>query len=154
MTAFGNISLYRDNPSNAGPPTAGDDSTLGYSPGSRWYDATAKVLYMLTDATAGAAVWLSILGEPLASTGTVAGANMTIAGPAAVSATGGGLILLGGPASGGTNNGGNVTIEGGAAAGGGTIGNVLLLGIPATDPSVAGALFGPTVAGAVSISGG
>ncbi len=136
MTAFGNVSVYRDNPSNAGPPTIGDDSSLGYTPGSRWYDATGKALYMCTDATAGAAVWLSILGEPPPSTGTVAGANMTIAGPA----------------SGGDNNGGAITIEGGAKAGGGTIGSVLLLGIPATDPAVFGALYG--AAGAVSISGG
>jgi len=152
MTAFGNISLYRDNPHNAGPPTAGDDSTLGYSPGSRWYDSNAKLLYMNVDATAGAAIWQSILASPLASSGTVAGANLSIIAPSAVSATGGGLILSGGPASGGNNNGGAVTIEGGAAAGSGTIGSVLLLGIPATDPSVAGALYG--AAGAVSISGG
>ncbi len=38
-------------------PTATDDSSAGYSVGSRWIDTIAKIAYTCVDATVGAAVW-------------------------------------------------------------------------------------------------
>lgn len=41
-------------------PVFGDDTADGYSVGSVWVDVTADNVYMCTDATAGAAVWLKL----------------------------------------------------------------------------------------------
>jgi len=41
-------------------PDANDDSTGGYSVGSKWIDTTADEAYICADATAAAAVWLQI----------------------------------------------------------------------------------------------
>ena len=40
------------------PPTITNDTTEGYSPGSRWVDINNKIHYVLVDETAGAAEWL------------------------------------------------------------------------------------------------
>ncbi len=39
-------------------PTASNDSSQGYALGSRWYDAVGNEVYVLVNATVGAAVWL------------------------------------------------------------------------------------------------
>ena len=41
----------------AGDPTGTDDETLGYVVGSLWYDTVGPQLWILTDASEGAAVW-------------------------------------------------------------------------------------------------
>lgn len=41
-------------------PTVNDDSGDGYSVGSLWLIPSTGVAYLLTDATAGAAVWRQI----------------------------------------------------------------------------------------------
>lgn len=47
---------FTNNFAAAAAPTVNDDSTKGYSPGSTWiYNGT---IYTMTDATAGAAVWV------------------------------------------------------------------------------------------------
>lgn len=51
-------------------PTAGDDSTAGYSVGSRWIDTTNDKEYVCVDATATAAVWIETTGT---SSGDVTG---------------------------------------------------------------------------------
>lgn len=42
-------------------PTVNDDDTLGYEVGSRWADSTNFAVYVCTDATTGAAVWVPVL---------------------------------------------------------------------------------------------
>lgn len=46
-------------------PTSGDDSADGYSVGSKWFDATNDLTYECVDASAGAAVWVEIVGRTL-----------------------------------------------------------------------------------------
>lgn len=41
-------------------PTATDDAADGFRLGWLWVDTTARVAYLLVDATAGAAVWLQL----------------------------------------------------------------------------------------------
>lgn len=41
-------------------PGSGDDSTRNYGVGNRWIDTVAKKVYVLCDATVGAAVWKEI----------------------------------------------------------------------------------------------
>lgn len=48
--------------SSASAPGVSDDSGDGYAVGQSWVDTTADVPYVLVDATAGAAVWRSLLG--------------------------------------------------------------------------------------------
>lgn len=73
---------------------------------------------------------------------TIAGANITISGGAA------GTSSLAGA-------GGNLVLAPGASGIASLHGLVLLSAlVPQTDPHVKGALYAPTVAGAVSVSGG
>jgi len=44
-------------------PTATDDSSAGYTVNSHWYNTVAKDLYICTDATATAAVWVLVSNE-------------------------------------------------------------------------------------------
>ena len=60
------INDLKHNFSASSAPAASDDSALGYSAGSQWYDTTADEIYLCVDATAGAAVW-----KLLASGGSV-----------------------------------------------------------------------------------
>ena len=46
-------------------PTSGDDSADGYSVGSKWFDVTNDLTYECVDASAGAAVWVEIVGRTL-----------------------------------------------------------------------------------------
>ena len=52
-----------DNLVATGPPTANDDTTLGYSVGSRWVDITNDVIYLSVDDTDGAAIWQQVATE-------------------------------------------------------------------------------------------
>lgn len=63
-------------------PTAGDDTADGYAVGSLWYDTVTKTLYWCSDATAGAAKWLSIgmVEMSLGSMSTQAADNVAITG--------------------------------------------------------------------------
>ena len=45
---------------DASPPTINDDSSAGFQTGELWIDETAKVGYLLVDASVGAAVWQAI----------------------------------------------------------------------------------------------
>lgn len=80
-------SLHRDKQRNEGntawivlraysttAPGVGDDSADGMITGSLWFDATGKAVYVCTDPTAGAAVWVQI--EP-AGEGGGGGAEIT-----------------------------------------------------------------------------
>lgn len=49
----------KSNGSATTAPSVTDDSTAGYSVGSRWYDTSGQVAYLCTDATSGAAAWTS-----------------------------------------------------------------------------------------------
>jgi len=46
-----------NNTAGTAAPTAANDSTAGYSTGSRWYDATNEIGYLCVTPPAGAAVW-------------------------------------------------------------------------------------------------
>jgi len=51
-----------NNMNAGGAPTVNDDSGDGYEAGSLWYDTTGNDLYVLEDATVGAAVWVQTSG--------------------------------------------------------------------------------------------
>lgn len=57
---FGTLLAGVANP-HAGAPTVDDDETEGYLPGMLWLDTTGPTLYMVTDVSAGAAVWRVIV---------------------------------------------------------------------------------------------
>lgn len=59
------------NYSGSGAPSVSFDSTKNYQPGSIYYDADTKKLYVCNDATEGAAVWTQINGTLLPSDVTV-----------------------------------------------------------------------------------
>lgn len=90
---------------SASAPTVTDDSGDGYAVGQLWIVTTTKLAYILTDATAGAAVWRAVLG-PLrlrmyVSGGVVyvvlesysSGTWATVKGPAVVTKTAGTAAL-------------------------------------------------------------
>lgn len=84
----------------------------------------------------------SIAPAPQDAQSTLPGFSMTIAGGAA------GTSSLAGA-------GGNLVFVGGVSGGASSLqGHVMVLNLPTTNPSVKGALYGPSVAGAVSISAG
>ena len=56
-------------------PTVTDDGSDGYTVGSTWFDTTTGTLYVCSDSTNGAAVWVVVSGIPL--TGTSEGAPLT-----------------------------------------------------------------------------
>lgn len=147
QTNFGRFSIYQDNPNASTAPAVTDDVTAGYYPGSRWYDATHTTLYMCIDNSSGAAVWQRVLGGGINNVGTVAGGATSVLGGTAVTATGGALILEGGAGS----VGGAVSLGGGTGTGG-TNGNTFLVNLPTVAPGVSRALYGPSGAGAVSIT--
>lgn len=105
---------------------------------------------------------------PQDAASTLPGAALTIAGGAAgttsLSGRGGDLVLAGG--SGGGNSsahgGGDLVLAAGGAASLPASGYIILAGghstvasgLPTADPSIKGALYGPSVSGAVSVSGG
>lgn len=155
MTQVGTHSEYLDNIGEAADPGATNDSTQGYSLGSKWYNTSTGIWWRCTSATAGAATWVSNVQAGANNTGTVAGGATNVLGGSAVTAAGGAAVLKGGLSTKG--NGGNVSIFGGQ----GTVNGSIILGagsvagaLPTADPHVLGALFGPSVAGAVSISAG
>lgn len=67
-------------------PTANDDSSLGYSVGSAWFDTITQTLYFAQDVTPGAAVWIAVAGggggtvTSIATTGPLAGGTITTSG--------------------------------------------------------------------------
>lgn len=44
-------------------PEVGDDEVDGYSAGSFWFDTVADMIWLCTDATTGAAVWVNLFGS-------------------------------------------------------------------------------------------
>lgn len=53
-------------------PTVNDDVSLGYAVGSKWFDTTPGTLYICTDATNGAAVWVDVVAALTATLAAVA----------------------------------------------------------------------------------
>jgi len=49
-------------------PTVDDDETLGYQVGWKWFDSTTDRLYVLEDASDGAAVWTPLVPVPAGGT--------------------------------------------------------------------------------------
>ena len=62
---------------NAGPPTAADDTGLGYAVGSIWVDSSNGDTYTCTDSTAEDATWINMEGDdinpPFVAQGTTYG---------------------------------------------------------------------------------
>lgn len=52
----------QNNPTAVVAPTVNDDSVLGYSVGSYWFDTITGTLYIAQDVTVGAAVWEAVAG--------------------------------------------------------------------------------------------
>lgn len=159
MTTVGTHSEYLDNIGEANDPGVSNDNTQGYSVGSKWLNSSTNVWWRCLNASTGAAVWVSNVQAGANNTGTVAGGATSVVGGTAVSAAGGAAVIKGGLSTKGV--GGNVSVFGGQ----GTVSGILVIGagtvpgfgtggLPTSDPSIKGALFGPSVAGAVSVSGG
>jgi len=54
------VENVKNNYSATSGPTASDDSNLGYSIGSNWFDTTSDNAYVAMDVTSGAAIWFKI----------------------------------------------------------------------------------------------
>ena len=54
-------------------PTVNDDSSTGYSVGSKWINTTSQNIYTCVDASVGAAVWKDITGLKISSNDTTPG---------------------------------------------------------------------------------
>lgn len=63
----------QNNMTARGNPTVSDDSSLGFSVGSVWFNTVSGALFVLTDATVGAAIW-----EVVNSTGVLVQAQRTL----------------------------------------------------------------------------
>lgn len=63
----------QNNMTSRGNPTVSDDSSLGFSIGSLWFNTTSNALFVLVDPTPGAAVW-----DVVNSTGTLVEVQKTI----------------------------------------------------------------------------
>lgn len=64
----------KDNYSSAVPPTVSDDSSQGYSVGSRWVDTLTHITYYCASASVGAALWIKLnfissVASPLVESG-------------------------------------------------------------------------------------
>lgn len=59
-TGAGTYTVVRDQLAAAVAPALTDDSSAGYSVGSRWTDTTADRIYECVDASVGAAIWLPL----------------------------------------------------------------------------------------------
>jgi hypothetical protein len=153
MPAFGRHTVHLDILS-VNDPTISDDQVTGVDIGSEWFNTSTGNAFICLSAAAGAAVWKQVATSGQNESGTVAGGGSLIHGGDAVSAAGGSLTIRGGNATGGNNNGGNLVLEAGASVGSGTNGHILIVNGPTADPHIAGALYWPAVAGAVSVSGG
>jgi hypothetical protein len=57
-SAFFPISAPKNNFTATTNPTTSDDNTLGYTPGSQWYNTSNSNIYSLVDATTNAAIWV------------------------------------------------------------------------------------------------
>jgi hypothetical protein len=110
-------------------PTVSNDTSQGYSVGSTWVNMATNpdTIYVCTDATKGAAVWLlsatsSAAGQfvaPAATTPTGTGGAASITGGAGgtTSGAGGAASQTGGAATAGNSAGGAATQAGGAGSG-------------------------------------
>lgn len=58
QVGLGNVANTLNNPAAVVPPTPTDDSSGGYTIGSRWIDTVADKEYVLVDASVGAAIWV------------------------------------------------------------------------------------------------
>ena len=90
VTIDGNLSVngnqliaVQNNLEATSPPTAGDDSSEGYSVLSKWVDQSEDEIYICTDATPGAAVWKNNTLE-VGDLSNLAVTNATTAGLALV----------------------------------------------------------------------
>lgn len=54
------IQAAKHNLTATAPPTASNDETQSYQPGSQWIDSTTQTAYYCVDATAGAAIWRTL----------------------------------------------------------------------------------------------
>jgi hypothetical protein len=60
-TGAGTYEVLKDNSTNT-PPTVSDDSSAGYSVGSRWVATLTGTIYFAADVSVGAAVWRAVGG--------------------------------------------------------------------------------------------
>lgn len=85
---------YQDNMAASGAPTASNDSSQGYSIGSRWTDTTNAQEYFCIDATAGAAVWRKLPTRTAYRDVAVSnGATVTIGDDTTIARVGAALIF-------------------------------------------------------------
>lgn len=80
----------KDNYTAVVAPTAANDSTQGYSQGSKWYDgaSAAKNIYLCVNASVGAAVWVDT-GVNLSDLGALAFLNVATAATGGTGQAGG-----------------------------------------------------------------
>ncbi len=68
--------VHKNNLTNTAP-TVNDDSGDGYSVGSYWFNSATGILYVASDVTLGAAVWIPIVGSGAITSFSVAGDSGT-----------------------------------------------------------------------------
>ncbi len=131
--AINNNFIALSTPLETTDPSSSNNSSEGYSIGSRWYNTATGVEWICTDAT-GAAVWVAVVGglsvtpgaTGTASGGNAGGAGGTFANPV--------VQLLGG-------NGGNAGTGVAGTAGGGADGPLIQIQ-PGNSGNAAGSVAG------------
>jgi len=116
QVGLGNLDNTKSN-STTSDPSANDDSSGGYSIGSRWYNTSTKDEFVCLDASVGTAVWKSTLdqNESLSVSAPQtpsAGNTVTVDKAVMLLSSAGGEVTLGDPQLTAGNNGQHVIIVG------------------------------------------
>jgi hypothetical protein len=117
QVGLGFVPNVKQSLNESGPPTSANDSSQGYTVGSRWIDTTNNLEYVCTDAAALNAVWISepraVGGNPYEAMVENATATQVVPNPRMIIGR-----LTGGPQSVTSMTGQDVAVVGAAASAG------------------------------------
>ena len=76
----GGTSGPQNNFSATSDPTASDDNTAGYSIGSTWINTATDSVFVMTDSSTGAAVWIEVSASTSGTSGIDGSVQFALAG--------------------------------------------------------------------------